>query len=92
MAPKGAKKKPRVKKIKLDLKEEMEKIKVWSAVLAEMTAVQSELVEGLDLDPDSNTEDLHVESEQLGEVNTQCQLLGSMIENYIHAMLGAFGG
>ncbi|KAL4310678.1 hypothetical protein GQ457_01G007900 [Hibiscus cannabinus] len=85
MAPKGSK-----KKIKLDPKEEMEKIKVWSAVLAEMTAVQSELAE--DLDPDSDTEDQRTKREQLTGVNTQCELLISMIENYFHVVLGASGG
>ncbi|KAK8527015.1 hypothetical protein V6N13_084886 [Hibiscus sabdariffa] len=83
MAPKGSKK-------KLDPKEEMEKVKVWSAVLAEMTAVQTELVE--DLDPDSDTEDQHTKREQLTGVNTQCALLISMIENYFHVMLGASVG
>ncbi|TYJ48966.1 hypothetical protein E1A91_A01G101900v1 [Gossypium mustelinum] len=45
MEPKVGKKEHRVKKRKLDLKEEMEKIKLWSRVLAKMTAVQRQLVE-----------------------------------------------
>ncbi|KAL1185270.1 hypothetical protein V6Z11_A01G104100 [Gossypium hirsutum] len=64
MEPKVGKKEHRVKKRKLDLKEEMEKIKLWSRVLAKMTAVQRQLVEVVI--SNSNMEDLHLKCEQLG--------------------------
>ncbi|KAG8502926.1 hypothetical protein CXB51_000759 [Gossypium anomalum] len=90
MEPKVGKKEHRVKKRKLDLKEEMEKIKLWSRVLAEMTTVQRQLVEVVI--SNSNIEDLHLKCEQLGGVNTEAALLNSMIQNYIHVKLGVFGG
>ncbi|KAB2096285.1 hypothetical protein ERO13_A01G097700v2 [Gossypium hirsutum] len=94
MEPKVGKKEHRVKKRKLDLvlklKEEMEKIKLWSRVLAKMTAVQRQLVEVVI--SNSNMEDLHLKCEQLGGVNNEAALLNSMIQNYIHVMLGVFGG
>ncbi|KAH1121353.1 hypothetical protein J1N35_004513 [Gossypium stocksii] len=90
MEPKVGKKEHRVKKRKLDLKEEMENIKLWSRVLAEMTAVQRQLVEVVI--SNSNMEDLLLKCEQLGGVNTEAALLNSMIQNYIHVMLGVFGG
>ncbi|TYH87302.1 hypothetical protein ES332_D01G108200v1 [Gossypium tomentosum] len=90
MEPKVGEMEHRVKKRKLDLKEEMEKIKLWSRVLAEMTAVQRQLIEVVI--SNSNMEDLHLKCEQLGGVNTEAALLNSMIQNYIHVMLGVFGG
>ncbi|MBA0580456.1 uncharacterized protein LOC105787219 [Gossypium raimondii] len=90
MEPKVGEMEHRVKKRKLDLKEEMEKIKLWSRVLAEMTAVQRQLIEVVI--SNSNMEDVHLKCEQLGGVNTEAALLNSMIQNYIHVMLGVFGG
>ncbi|MBA0792373.1 hypothetical protein Gohar_016874 [Gossypium harknessii] len=88
--PKVGEMEHRVKQRKLDLKEEMEKIKLWSRVLAEMTAMQRQLIEVVI--SNSNMEDLHLKWEQLGGVNTEAALLNSMIQNYIHVMLGVFGG
>ncbi|KAL1119442.1 hypothetical protein V6Z11_D01G103800 [Gossypium hirsutum] len=66
MEPKVGEMEHRVKKRKLDLKEEMEKIKLWSRVLAEMTAVQRQLIEVVI--SNSNMEDLHLKCEQLGGI------------------------
>ena len=58
---------------------------MWSGVLAELGAVQTELME--DMDTNSNLEDQHLICVQLRGVNRQGALLDAMIRNYIDRML-----
>ena len=62
---------------------------MWSGVLAELGAVQTELME--DMDTNSNLEDQHLICFQLRGVNRQGALLDAMIRNKIDGMLAVLG-
>ncbi|KAK6228950.1 hypothetical protein QQP08_021163 [Theobroma cacao] len=81
------KKDHRLRKGELDLKKEKEKVKFFSGLLAEVGAVQAELMEDVDSLQDPTESDLHLKCQQLRRVNTQGALLNTMMRNYINRTL-----
>ncbi|XP_021298810.1 uncharacterized protein LOC110427577 [Herrania umbratica] len=76
-----------LRKGKLDLKKEKEKVKFFAGLLAEVRAVQAELIEAIDSLHDPAESDLHLKCQQLRRVNTQGALLNTMMRNYIDRTL-----
>ncbi|EOY14067.1 Uncharacterized protein TCM_033248 isoform 3 [Theobroma cacao] len=81
------KKDHRLRKGELDVKKEKEKVKFFSGLLAEVGAVQAELMEDVDSLQDPTESDLHLKCQQLRRVNTQGELLNTMMRNYINRTL-----
>ncbi|XP_022751615.1 uncharacterized protein LOC111300244 [Durio zibethinus] len=87
------KKHQRLSPRKLDLKKEMEGVKLLGGLVAGVTTVQTELTEVMDglLKPEGNTnanlEGLQITAHQIRQVNILGAELNAMVQDYLYGLL-----
>ncbi|XWS16745.1 hypothetical protein CRYUN_Cryun33cG0005000 [Craigia yunnanensis] len=76
---------------KLDLKKEMEEVKFLGGLVAEMTAVQEELIDvmnnGLLWNTNANLEGQQITAHQIRQFNSLVSQLNAMVPDYLHGLL-----